>query len=114
MSEVSSSDNSTKLSGESNGSRARILVDNPTLQISLVKLDEKNYLSWSHSSSRLGACMVISLEIRENQQRMIIPFSHWDSKNSLVMSWLLNSLQPNIARGYKLLNSAYKIWYAVN
>ena len=36
----------------------------------------------------------------------------WDSENSLIMSWLINSMQPQLARGYLLLDTAQKIWDA--
>ncbi|KAA8542957.1 hypothetical protein F0562_024120 [Nyssa sinensis] len=37
----------------------------------------------------------------------------WRSSNSLVMSWLLNSMQPHISRGFLFLKTTYEIWTAV-
>ncbi|TYI04186.1 hypothetical protein ES332_A10G001000v1 [Gossypium tomentosum] len=37
-------------------------------------------------------------------------YDQWDSDNSLVMSWLINSMQPRISRTYLLLDSTEKIW----
>ncbi|GAV72597.1 UBN2_3 domain-containing protein, partial [Cephalotus follicularis] len=36
----------------------------------------------------------------------------WESKNSLVMSWLINSMQAHITHSFLLLDSANKIWSA--
>lgn len=35
-----------------------------------------------------------------------------DLENSVVMCWLINAMQPNIVRGYLLLDIAWKIWSA--
>lgn len=37
----------------------------------------------------------------------------WDLEHSLVISWLINAMQPNTAHGYLLLDTAWKIWSAV-
>ena len=40
--------------------------------------------------------------------------NRWNSENSLVMSWHINSMRPSIARGYLLLDPASKICCAAN
>ncbi|XP_019256261.1 PREDICTED: uncharacterized protein LOC109234647 [Nicotiana attenuata] len=37
-------------------------------------------------------------------------YSQWDSDNSLVMTWLLNTVHPRISKQYLLLDTAEKIW----
>ena len=39
-------------------------------------------------------------------------YSKWDSENSLVVALFINSIQPQIARTYLLLDTATKIWDA--
>ncbi|XP_043809433.1 uncharacterized protein LOC122722509 [Manihot esculenta] len=41
-------------------------------------------------------------------------FPQWDSNNCLVMTWLLNSMQPNISKSYLLIDTAAKIWKALS
>ncbi|KAL3523021.1 hypothetical protein ACH5RR_015855 [Cinchona calisaya] len=48
-------------------------------------------------------------EMNSNQITLIPPIIR-ESENSLVMSWLINSMQPQIARAYLLLDTAAKIW----
>ena len=38
----------------------------------------------------------------------------WEAQNSMIMSWLLNSMQPEIRKTYLLLPTARDIWEAVN
>nr|CAD1822861.1 unnamed protein product [Ananas comosus var. bracteatus] len=47
---------------------------------------------------------------RDNEDELLL--SQGESENSLVMSWLLNSMQPAIARGYLFFDTACKIWSA--
>lgn len=37
-------------------------------------------------------------------------YKKWDAKNVMVMSWLLHSMQPNIANNYLFLSTAKAIW----
>ncbi|KAA3476736.1 ankyrin repeat domain-containing protein 2b [Gossypium australe] len=92
-----------------------ILTDSPSLQSSPVKLDGPNYLAWSRS------CLLF-VKARGLQEYLIgksskpkitdSTFSQWDSTNSLVMAWLINSMQPHISKTYLLLDIAKKIWNA--
>ncbi|XP_073282737.1 uncharacterized protein, partial [Primulina huaijiensis] len=94
------------------GSKITTTYDNPSLQISPVKLDGTNYLAWSRSCllfiQARGMQGYINGKITSNRADT----SKWESENSLVMSWLINSIQPQLARGYLLLDTAQKIWEA--
>lgn len=47
----------------------------------------------------------------KKQPNIIDPaFDQWDSDNSPVMTWLLNSMQPQISKSYLLLDTATKVW----
>lgn len=41
-------------------------------------------------------------------------YEKWIAGMSLMMSWLLHSMQPNIRRGYMILGTAHEIWMAVS
>jgi hypothetical protein len=116
MTKVSSGENSKTANNESNGSRVGAISDNPSPHISLIKLDETNYLAWSHS------CLLFikARRMYDTAQKKVMPatndllLNRWNSENSLVMSGHINSMGPSIARGYLLLDSASKICSAAN
>uniref|UniRef100_A0A5B6Z4H0 Retrotransposon Copia-like N-terminal domain-containing protein n=1 Tax=Davidia involucrata TaxID=16924 RepID=A0A5B6Z4H0_DAVIN len=112
MSDVSSA--STGGTGTSMG-RMGSSGDNPSLQISSVKLDGTNYLAWSRSFL-LGvkACGLSAYLTGDAKKPKVTDVTHnqWLSDNSLVMSWLLNSMQPHIGYGYLFLDTASAIWMA--
>lgn len=84
--------------------------DNPSFQISPVKLD-KTYLSWSKS-------YLLFIKVRGLQRYITgdmkkpdvgdLEYNVWDSKNFLIMSWLINSIQPHITRTYLLFDTVAK------
>lgn len=91
-----------------------VITDNPSLQITSVKLRRKIFLTWSRSailsfqSGGLYRCLIGNKPKEphpKNEKRI--------AENSLVMSWLLHSMQPNISKGYALLSTAHEIWLAV-
>ena len=97
------------------GKKVILNSDNPSLQISPIKLDGTNYLAWSRSCllfikarGMQGYITGASKKPAANDDN----FNQWDSENSLVMSWLINSMQPQISKTYLLLDTAVKIWNA--
>ncbi|KAA8531126.1 hypothetical protein F0562_005835 [Nyssa sinensis] len=99
-------------SGGDGLSRIGALGGNPTLHISQVKLDGNNYLSWSRAcllSIDAGLYDYVTGTLKEPTS--IDPtVRQWWLINSLVMLWLLNSMQPHISRGFLFLKTAYEIW----
>ncbi|KAJ7954402.1 Retrovirus-related Pol polyprotein from transposon TNT 1-94 [Quillaja saponaria] len=102
----------------SSGSRSRVGIsnDNPSLQISPMKFDGNNFLAWSRScllfiQARGLYGYVIGSKSKPADGDPLL--ESWISENSLVMSWLINSMQPQISRGYLLLDSADKMWTAL-
>ncbi|XP_057996496.1 uncharacterized protein LOC131175840 [Hevea brasiliensis] len=97
--------------------KAGFVGDNPSLQISPVKLDGTNYLAWSRSCllfiQARGLQGYITKD-RKKPESTSSTYSQWESENSLVMSWFINSMQPHIAHGYLLLDSVATIWSAVS
>jgi len=97
---------------KSNGSRVRAFGDNPSFHISPVKLDGINYLVWSHSCLLFIKARGLHDYIIEEQVRLATTdpsLNRWYSESSLVMSWHINSMEPSIACGYLLLDSASKM-----
>ena len=89
--------------------------DNPSLQISPVKLDATNYLAWLRSCLLSIQATWLQGYINNGKRRpddINSAVHKWDSENSLIMSWLINSMQPQLARGYLFLDTAQKIWDA--
>ncbi|KAA8521506.1 hypothetical protein F0562_012185 [Nyssa sinensis] len=103
-------------SGGDEQSRIGALGGNPTLQITPVKLDGNNYLSQSRacllSIDATGLYNYVTRTLKEPASTDPT-LEQWRSSNSLVMSWLLNSMQPHISRGFLFLKTAYEIWTVV-
>ena len=79
------------------------------------QLNGKNYLKWSQLirtflkgkgklSHLLGTC----------PKEMYPTFEAWDEEDSLVMSWLWNSMVPEISDTIMFLTTAKDIWDAIN
>ncbi|KAK3008239.1 hypothetical protein RJ639_015215 [Escallonia herrerae] len=91
--------------------------DNSSLQITSHKLDGKNFLQWSRSVLLVirgrGEMGYITGEI----QRPALgdsTYGNWELNNSIVMAWLINSMESHISRTYLFLRTAKAIWDAVN
>ncbi|KAK8938972.1 hypothetical protein KSP39_PZI010912 [Platanthera zijinensis] len=87
--------------------------DHNTPQITTIRLDGTNYLPWSRAvtlalkSRRLfGYVMGTTPTPRSDSPDWV----QWESENSLVMSWLTNSMIESIARNYLFLDTAAGKW----
>ncbi|TYH94701.1 hypothetical protein ES332_A12G057400v1 [Gossypium tomentosum] len=91
--------------------------NNPSLQISPAKLNENNYLAWLRSCLLFmkvrGLRGYITGDTRKPASNNPT-FNQYDSKNSCVMAWLINSIQPHISGTYLLLDNIAKIWNATS
>ena len=86
------------------------------MQLTGHKLNGKNYLEWAQSiklvvdgKGRLG---YITGETKE-PEKTDPTWKTWKSENSLVMSWLINSMEVSIGRTYLFLPTAKDVWDAV-
>ncbi|XP_068336409.1 uncharacterized protein [Pyrus communis] len=89
---------------------------NPNQRLSSVVLNEFNYLPWSRAVSlALGGRSKLgfingSFKIHDASS----PNSEsWLSKDQLVMSWLLNSMDRKLAEIFSYSESSYQLWEAV-
>ncbi|KAL2230502.1 UNVERIFIED_CONTAM: hypothetical protein Sindi_1644600 [Sesamum indicum] len=87
--------------------------DNPGLVLVTTLLDGTNFLSWSRSI-KLGLrtkmkLSFISADIKkpeENTKEM----EQWDRTDSMVTSWILNSISREIVESFMYTNSARELW----
>ena len=88
-----------------------------SLQITIHRLNGKNYLEWSQSVKlAIDGCRKLRYLTREIQKRTANSpgFLTWRSKNSLVMAWLLNSMEASIAKPNLFLPTAKDVWDSVH
>ncbi|KAL6323821.1 hypothetical protein AAG906_003442 [Vitis piasezkii] len=93
------------------------LTANSSLQITVHRLNGKNYLEWSQSvklgidgRGKLGYLMGEAQKPVEGD----LNFRTWRSKNSLVTAWLLNSMKPFIVKPNMFLLTAQDVWDSEN
>ncbi|KAE8673438.1 Detected protein of unknown function [Hibiscus syriacus] len=87
------------------------------ISITSHKLNGNNFLQWSQSVklfirgrgkfSYLSGTNTKPAEEDEESER-------WEAENSMIMSWLINSMDPSVGRTYLFLPTAHDIWNAVN
>ncbi|KAK8953762.1 hypothetical protein KSP39_PZI001773 [Platanthera zijinensis] len=83
------------------------------LKITTVALDGTNYLKWSRAAQHaIRSHQLYGLIDGTTTEPPHTDFSwrKWDADNSLVVSWLLHSMSPQVYHSYMLLDSAYDIW----
>lgn len=85
-------------------------------QITNHRLNGANYLTWAQSvklavngKGKLGFLTGLVETPAVDDPR----FSQWSSENSMVISWLINSMDPEIGKTYMFLPKASDIWEAV-
>ncbi|CAB4285979.1 unnamed protein product [Prunus armeniaca] len=89
---------------------------NPNQRLSSVFLNEFNYLPWSRAvslalkgRSKLGFING-SIEVPDASSPS---YESWLSKDQLVMSWLLNSMERKLAEIFSYSESSFKLWETV-
>ncbi|CAB4314115.1 unnamed protein product [Prunus armeniaca] len=89
---------------------------NPNQRLSSVLLNEFNYLPWSRAVSLvLGGRSKLgfingNIEVPDASSPT---YESWLSKDQLVMSWLLNSMERKLAEIFSYSESSYKLWETV-
>lgn len=92
------------------------LNHNPGLIITTHKLTSNNFLQWSQSVTLFikGRGKIGHITGRTVQPPSDDPvYASWEIENSMVMSCLVNSMEPEIGRTYLFLPSARALWEAV-
>ncbi|CAL9000576.1 unnamed protein product, partial [Prunus brigantina] len=103
-----SSGRASVFSGESDG--------NTNLRLCSVLLNGFNYIPWSRAVSlALGGRSKLGF-INGNIPAPAVDdpkYEDWFCKDQLVMSWLLNSMEPQVAEIFSFFDSAQHLWTAV-
>ena len=88
-------------------------IENPTLQITIHKLNGCNFLKWSQSvklfirvKGKLGYLIGANKAPKPEDH----VYQTWDSENSMVMAWLINSMETAIGQTYLFLPTAKDLW----
>ena len=88
----------------------------PNQRLSLVLLNEFNYLPWSRAVSlALGGRSKLgfingSIKVPDASSPT---YETWLCKDQLVMSWLLNSIERKLAEIFSYSESSFKLWETI-
>ncbi|GAV63787.1 UBN2_3 domain-containing protein [Cephalotus follicularis] len=88
-----------------------------SLQITIHKLNGKNFLQWSQSVLLViqGRGKIWYITGKVQQPDVNDPtYENWELNNSIVMAWLINSMESHINRTYLFLRNAKAIRDAMN
>lgn len=89
--------------------------DMSSLQITTYKLDGKNYLQWAQSVKIVicgqGKLGYITGE-RPAHEASDQSYKIWLAENSIVLAWLINSIDPKISLRYLWFKTAKEVWDA--
>ena len=122
MADLNTSNNSTSSTGDSTRSQSGISSfssNSESLQsfaITSHKLNGGNFLQWSQSvklfvqgKGKFGYLSGSVAKPNEKEEG----YDRWEAENSMIMSWLVNSMEPDVGRTYLFLPTANAIWTAV-
>ncbi|KZV15508.1 hypothetical protein F511_38612 [Dorcoceras hygrometricum] len=90
--------------------------DNLSLQITNHKLNSRNFLQWSQSVLLVfcGRGKMGYLTGQTKRPKAGEPDrATWELDNSIVMSWLINSMEQQLSQNFLFLKTAKAIWDAV-
>ena len=89
---------------------------NPSIQITQHKLNGLNFREWYQSvvlvingKRKMGYLTgTTAAPLKDDPS-----YDNWDAENSIVMAWLINSMEPKIGRRYLFCKTANEIWTTV-
>lgn len=87
------------------------------VQITTIRLNGDNYLRWSQSVRMYirGRGKIGYLTGDKKAPATKDPtYATWDAENSMVMTWLVNSVDEDISSNYMCYSTAKKLWENVN
>ena len=87
-----------------------------SIQITVHRLNGRNFLEWSQSVKLAidgrGKLGYLTGETKQPSEKDP-GFRTWRSENSLVMAWLLNSMELSIAKPHMFIKTAKEVWDSV-
>lgn len=106
--------NAEDQSGTSNQATQMMADPNPTHRLTTVLLNGENYQSWARSAtiSLIGRGKIgfINGEIKSPRDKTNPQFKEWQMIDSLVLSWLLNSIEPSISNLFIYSENSKDLW----
>ncbi|KAH9744843.1 retrotran gag 3 domain-containing protein [Citrus sinensis] len=92
-------------------------TDTHPVQITIIRLNRDNYLRWSQSI-RMYIRGRGKLGYRTRDKKATATedpmYATWDAENSIVMTWLVNSMDEDISSNYLCYSTATKLWDNMN
>lgn len=87
--------------------------DHPGMQLVSVPLNGRNFLTWSRSM-RLALCAKVKLGFIDGRYKKPsetdVDYDRWKRADSMVTSWLLNSISKEIVNCFMYSESARELW----
>ena len=88
-----------------------------SVQITTIRLNGVNFLRWSQSVRMYirgqGKIGYITGDMKASPVNDPL-FDCWDAENSMVMSWLVNSMEEDISSNYMCYTTALELWVNVS
>ncbi|KAJ4721162.1 hypothetical protein OWV82_008883 [Melia azedarach] len=112
MSEVTSKTSETSGSSSSHGSN-----ESSSIHITTHKLNGSNFLRWAQSVKFFirGRGKMGWLDGSKTEPASGDPsYEVWQAENSMVLAWLINSMEPEVSQNFILCDTAKKLWDTVN
>ncbi|XP_022848803.1 uncharacterized protein LOC111371127 [Olea europaea var. sylvestris] len=92
------------------------ISESTSLQITTIWLNGKNFLQWSRSAlmvirgrGRLGYVTGTTIKPDESDPT----YATWDAQNSMVMAWIVNSMEEDIRESYLYYSTTKELWDAL-
>lgn len=98
------------------GERSENLDGNTNQRLSSALLNELNYLPWSRAITiALGGKAKLSFIQDDNKKPETSDktYDSWIAQDQLVMSWLLNSMEPKIAEIFSYSENSKELWKSI-
>ena len=111
---TTTSDSYTSVSGEVS---TMMTETHSSFPLSIEKLHGKNYCEWAQSIKLMiagrGKFGYLSGEITKPASTDVPASMKWQSENSMVTAWLVNSMVPSVKKTYMYLPTAKDVWDAI-
>ncbi|XP_073126194.1 uncharacterized protein [Henckelia pumila] len=116
MSETDSGSSSTM--HQTKAAETRVpFSDQHSVQITTIRLNGENFMRWSQSArmyirgrGKIGYLTGEKKEPKPDESS----YATWDAENSMVMTWLVNSMAEDISVNYMCYHTAQELWDNVN
>ena len=92
---------------------SKITTESHPVQITTIRLNGENFLRWSQSvrmymrgRGKMGYLTGEKKTPKEDDPT----YAAWDAENSMVMTWLVNSMEEDISSNYMCYPIAKELW----